>query len=111
MTDSHREPTSSTTQGSSPDAAIAGRDSAFQTLHVDHVQGDLLNLYERIACEKGRVEIVDANGGCACVLISKAELDTLETALAVLSDGDGVRSMQNSLAQLLASFASPAPQA
>ena len=103
MSDLDRETPSSTASESIPPPGTPLRDSAFQTLHLNQVQGDLLKLYERIACEKGRVEIFDGDGGCACVLISKAELDSLETALAVLSDGDGVRSMQNSLAQLAAS--------
>ena len=75
---------------------------AFQTLYVHQVQDDLLKLYEKIACEKGRVEIIHTDGGCRCVLISKAELDALEHAIELLSDQDGVKSMGNSLAQLVA---------
>jgi len=78
------------------------RDTAFLTLSLNHVQGDLLSLYQRIACEKGRVEITGGDGACACVLISKAELDSLETALAVLSDGETVQALHKCLAQVAA---------
>src|SRR5690242_6681412 len=33
-------------------------DSPFQSLNLAQVQNDLLKLYQRIACQKGRVEIV-----------------------------------------------------
>ena len=65
----------------------------FQSLNLAQVQSDLLKLYERIACEKGRVEIVSPDGECECVLISKAELDSLERALEVLSDSEDVRAL------------------
>ena len=75
-------------------------DSPFQSLNLDIVQGQLLRLYERIACEKGRVEIVSGQGACECVLISKAELEGLEHALQVLSDSEGVKALTTRLAHL-----------
>ena len=61
---------------------------------------DLLKLYERIACQKGRVEIVSPGGECQCVLISKAELDSLERALEVLSDTEEVRALTQGIEQV-----------
>jgi PHD/YefM family antitoxin component YafN of YafNO toxin-antitoxin module len=81
---------------------MAAHDSAFSTVSLHQAQGKLLALYERIACEKGRVEIIDASGACACVLISKSELESLENALAMLSDGDQVRAMRQCLEQVAA---------
>ena len=75
---------------------------SFATLHISQVQNDLLSIYEKIACENGRVEILHTDGACRCVLISKAELDSLERAIEMLSDGAGVREMRDSLAQVLA---------
>ena len=111
MSDSHRETDASTAHGPLGQPGVPLRDSSFQTLQLNQVQGNLLDLYERIACERGRVEIIDGDGGCACVLISKAELDSLETAIAVLSDGAGVRSMEQALAQLAASITTEPAQA
>ena len=73
---------------------------AFQALGLSQVQRDLIDLYRRVACEHGRVEIVDESGECDCVLISKAELEGLEKALALLADADAVRVMSNHLADL-----------
>jgi hypothetical protein len=75
-------------------------DSSFQSLNLAKVQGELLALYERIACEKGRVEIVDGEGSCECVLISKAELEGLEHALEVLSDSEQVKELSAHLENL-----------
>jgi hypothetical protein len=74
--------------------------SPFLALPIAHVQRDLLKLHERVARETGRVEILGPGGQCACVLISKAELDGLERALEVLSDSPAVREMTAELAQL-----------
>lgn len=75
-------------------------DSSFQSLNLAKVQGELADLYERIACEKGRVEIVDGEGSCECVLISKAELEGLEHALEVLSDSEQVKELSAHLENL-----------
>jgi hypothetical protein len=72
-------------------------DSPFQSLNLAQVQGNLMKLYERIACQKGRVEIVSPGGECECVLISKTELDSLERALEVLSDSDDVRALTHEI--------------
>jgi hypothetical protein len=76
--------------------------SAFQALSLSQVQSDLLDLYRRVACQQGRVEIVDEAGECDCVLISKAELDSLEKAIAILADGDTVRELSGHLSDLAA---------
>ena len=45
---------------------------------------DLLKVLCRIAREKGRVEITNCDGS-SCVMISKDELDSIESALEILS--------------------------
>ena len=59
-------------------------------------------LHEEVVRFKGRIEVT--RNGCddCCVLISKAELDSLEQALAILSDTDGVKAMSSQIAQLAA---------
>jgi hypothetical protein len=81
-------------------------DSPFQSLHLAQVQRDIRDLYQRIAAEKGRIEIRDGNGTSECVLISKAELQTLEEALAILSDRDDVRELAHRV-ECLAQAAEP----
>ncbi len=46
---------------------------------------DLLKVLCRIAREKGRVEITNCDGS-SCVMISKEELDLIESALEILSN-------------------------
>jgi hypothetical protein len=74
--------------------------SPFQSLNLAQVQNDLLKLYQRVACEKGRVEIQGGDGACQCVLISKVELESLERAIQLLADTDGVRQLTDELAHL-----------
>ena len=81
--------------------------SLFQALHVNQVQLNLLELYEKIACEKGRVEILHSEGHCRCVLISKEELDGLERAIDLLSNHEEVRSLQASLTHLAVTVDQP----
>jgi hypothetical protein len=74
--------------------------SPFLALPIAFVQRNLVKFYEKVARETGRVEILGPGGDCACVLISKAELNGLERALEVLSDAPAVREMTAELAQL-----------
>ena len=60
-------------------------DSPFMTLDGSQMQSDLLQLLCRTAREKGRIEIRNC-GGAVCMLISKEELDDLESALEILSN-------------------------
>jgi len=72
------------------------------TLDCDSVQRDLLQLLRRIACEKGRVEILGSDGVCDCVLLSKAELDGLEKALDILARTRSGRNICQVIADLTA---------
>jgi hypothetical protein len=65
----------------------------FQTVEAGRLPADLVRTLCRTAREKGRVEITNCDGG-SCVMISKEELDYLESALAILSNTDGGREMQ-----------------
>ena len=75
--------------------------AGFPALMLSQVQSDLIDLYRQIACTQGRVEITAEEGGvCDCVLISKAELDSLERALSILSDSSAVRELSGHLSDL-----------
>jgi PHD/YefM family antitoxin component YafN of YafNO toxin-antitoxin module len=76
-------------------------DSTFQSLNLAKVQGELQDLYRKVAAEKSRVEIVSGDGSSDCVLISKAELQSLERAIDVLADSEAVRELSAQLAQIM----------
>jgi hypothetical protein len=90
-------PTPTATESSQPPSTA----DAFPTLTLAQVRSDLIDLYRRIACTQGRVEITAEEGGeCDCVLISKAELDSLERALTILADSRAVRELSSHLTDL-----------
>ena len=72
----------------------------FQSLNLNKVQGELQALYRKVAAEKGRVEIVSGDGSSECVLISKAELQSLERAIDVLADSEAVKQLSACLAEV-----------
>ncbi len=75
-------------------------ENAFPSFTLLQVQNDLLKLYQQVACNQGRVQVLGSNGVCDCVLISKAELDALERALEILSSSDNVRELSDKVAQV-----------
>jgi hypothetical protein len=80
----------------------------FESYDVGHVSRMLSQLHDEVVRFKGRIEItVDGCEDC-CVLISKSELASLEEALAILSDTDGVKAMSGQIAQLAATCEAPA---
>lgn len=68
----------------------------FATVDAEKFQHNLLPTLCRIARDKGRIEITNCDGG-ECVLISKAELDSLETALEILASLDGAKAIEHQL--------------
>lgn len=74
----------------------------FESYEVSHVGRSLGKLHEEVVRFKGRIEVTRDGCDDCCVLISKAELESLERALAILSDTDGVKAMSGQIAQLAA---------
>jgi len=73
--------------------------SPFTSLDISSVRDEsLAGLLRRVASEHGRVEI-DTAPGEACVVLSKAELESLENALAVLSDSEHGRRLHETVMQ------------
>ena len=50
----------------------------FQTLDLTRFRQAMAKLHEVVGCGKGRIEITRRGCGDACILISKAELESLE---------------------------------
>ena len=80
----------------------------FESYDVAHVSRSLEEFHADVVRFKGRIEITRQGCDDCCVLISKAELESLERALAILSDTDGVRAMAGHIAQLAAVCEVPA---
>lgn len=80
----------------------------FESYGVGHVSRMLEQLHADVVRHKGRIEVTRDGCDDCCVLISKAELEAMEQALAILSDTDGVRAMSGQIAQLAATCAEPA---
>ena len=80
----------------------------FESYDVADVSRSLEQLHADVVRFKGRIEITRQGCDDCCVLISKAELESLERALAILSDTDGVRAMAGQIAQLAAVCEAPA---
>ena len=80
----------------------------FESYDCGHVSRSLETLHDEVVRFKGRIQVT--RDGCedCCGLISKAELDALEQALAILSDTDGGKSMGAQSAQLAAICEAPA---
>ncbi len=72
------------------------------TLDVTRARRELARLYDQVAQGRRRVEITRRGSHETCVMISKEELESLERALEILSDNDGIKSVEQSLAQLAA---------
>jgi hypothetical protein len=71
----------------------------FATIDLDAAEpGDvnLARLHAQVLGRCGRIELLRRGG--TCVLISKAELDSLEKALEILSSTDTVRLMRQEIA-------------
>jgi hypothetical protein len=74
-----------------------------QSLNLEQVRRDLHLLHQRICSGWGRIEIstTDSSGDC-CVLISKAELETMEKALEILCEMPGGKEVCEGLTRIAA---------
>ena len=81
----------------------------FRTISAAEASATLAHLLEQVSSGVGRVEIVGTREDGACVLLSKAELDCLERALAILSGTHDAEQMRAQL-QAIALAAGAAAQ-
>ena len=77
----------------------------FQNLDVTRFRRALGSLHELVGCGKGRVEITRRGCDDVCVLISKAELESLEQALNIFAESAEFTRMSAQVAQVVASCA------
>ena len=84
------------------DPAADPRDGRFSALDVVRARQALSTLHEQVAFGRGRVEIMQSGCDRVCVMISKAELEALETALEILSDTADYKAMCETLSQVAA---------
>ncbi|HEY2584823.1 MAG TPA: type II toxin-antitoxin system prevent-host-death family antitoxin [Tepidisphaeraceae bacterium] len=75
----------------------------FHTLNLVQFRKICDELHARVARGHGRIEITVEGCEDVCVLISKAELESLERALEILAETQDFRSMCQSLASVAAS--------
>jgi hypothetical protein len=74
----------------------------FQSLDVTRFRRALANLHEVVGCGKGRIEVTRRGCDDICVLISKAELESLEKALEIFADSSEFQTMSRQIAQIVA---------
>ena len=80
-----------------------------ETLPLADVKNRLSEVIERVASENDRVTIT-RNGRPAAVLMSPADLESLEETLAVLSDSRELAALRRGLEDLNAGRATPLSQ-
>jgi PHD/YefM family antitoxin component YafN of YafNO toxin-antitoxin module len=79
----------------------------FQSLDVTRFRRALANLHELVGCGKGRIEVTRRGCEDVCVLISKAELESLERALQIFAESTEFQQMSNQIAEIVAAAGGP----
>ena len=77
-------------------------DSHIRSYDVSLIASNFASLHEHVTRTNGRIEITRPGSDERCVLISQDELSSLERALEILSDTDGVRDLRAQIADLAA---------
>lgn len=77
-------------------------EDCFQSLDFTAFRRSLARLHLQVGQLKGRIEIKRRGCDDVCVLISKAELESLESALEILSNGDEFQAMCRDISQIAA---------
>ena len=81
--------------------------TTFESMSVQEVRENLPDLVKLVAKGKQRIEIVDGSGD-RCVILCKAELDSLEKAISILSDTTEFHDICHSMNLLAAATNQPA---
>lgn len=77
----------------------------FQNVDVTRFRRALTELHELVGCGKGRVEVTRRGCPDACVLISKAELESMERALQIFAESLEFQQMSSQISQIVAAAA------
>lgn len=78
----------------------------FQSMDCSAAQSGLDQLVDAVAAGCGRVTITGSSPASECVLISRAELESLEKAIAILSTTTGAEAMREEIVALAAQLES-----
>ncbi len=70
-----------------------------QTLDIDRVCRDFHTLHQNVTRAWGRIEIT-RDGGEPCVLLSKAELESIERALEILNEMPAGKQVNEEIARI-----------
>ena len=81
----------------------------FQTLDVTRFRRALADLHQAVGCGCGRVEVTRKGCDDVCVLISKAELESMERALQIFAETVEFAQMSEQIAQIVAAAGGPRP--
>jgi PHD/YefM family antitoxin component YafN of YafNO toxin-antitoxin module len=74
----------------------------FQSLELTRLKRTLNKLHEQVHGRHGRIEITRDGCDHVCVLMSKAELESLERALEILAETEAFKAMSEQIAQVAA---------
>ena len=69
---------------------------------VSVIASNLLSLHEHVTRTLERIEITRPGSDERVIMIAKRDLESLEKALEILSDTDGVRDLSDKIAQIAA---------
>jgi len=72
----------------------------FQSVDVSHLRSALAKIHEQVAGSHGRVELTRAGCDDVCVILSKAELESLERALEIFAETAEYKEMCDNLSRL-----------
>ena len=79
----------------------------FQTIDVTRLRSAIAKIHESVACSHGRVELTRAGCDDICVILSKAELQSLERALEILSTTPEYKAMCENVHRLAIACGAP----
>lgn len=75
-------------------------DHAHESLDVTQLRRAMEKIHEQVASAHGRIELTRPECEDVCVILSKAELTSLERALEILAESDHYKAMCAQLTQL-----------
>jgi PHD/YefM family antitoxin component YafN of YafNO toxin-antitoxin module len=75
-------------------------DSPFKSLDLSRLRRALARVHEQVSGRHGRIELTRDGCDDVCVILSKAELESLERALEILSETSEYKAMCENLSKL-----------
>lgn len=76
-------------------------DKLYQSVDVSHFRSALSKIHEQVAASHGRIEVTREGCDDVCVILSKAELQSLERALEIFAETAEYKAMCDNLSRLV----------